>query len=107
MASASALAVRSRVQVDQRGAAAGVAHAVHQLAEAGTRLGDQVVAGVPEIVEVDCLEIGRGDRGNPDPVAERAVPEQLALRAEDQAVRPPAGREIPDGPRRPTALAQG
>ena len=77
------------MQVDQRGPAAGVAHALHQLPEVGAGLGDQVVAGMPEVVEVDPIEVGSGDRRNPDPVAERGVTEQLAFRAgEEQTVRP-------------------
>ena len=77
------------MQVDQRGPAAGVTHALHQLAEVGARLGDQVVAGVPEVVEVDALEVGSSDRRDPDPVPESGVTEQFAFRAgEEQAVRP-------------------
>jgi hypothetical protein len=77
------------VEIDQCGATAGMAHAVHQLAEAGARFGDEVVASVPEIVEVDTCHLGRGDRGDPDPVAEDGVAEQLSFRTgEQQAVLP-------------------
>src|SRR5262245_17816484 len=76
----SALSVGGRVQIDECGPAAGVAHAFHQLAKVGSRLGGQVIACVPQIVEVDSLEIGGGDRGNPDPVPEDGVAERLSFR---------------------------
>ena len=48
------LAGVAAVEVDQGGAFAVVAHAVHQLAEAGARVGRQGVSGVPQVVEVDA-----------------------------------------------------
>jgi hypothetical protein len=63
-------------------------HAVHQLAERGAGFGDKVVPGMTQVVEVHVGEAGRGDSGEPDPVAEGAVAEQLSLRArEEQAIR--------------------
>jgi hypothetical protein len=84
MASASALSVRTRMQVNLRGAAAGVAQAFHQLAQSRSRLGDEVVPGVPQVVKVHSGETGRGDGGNPGPVPEGAVAEQLALGTGEQ-----------------------
>ena len=42
-----------RVQVDEGGAAGGVAHAFHQLTRVGARFGDELVPGMAQVVEVD------------------------------------------------------
>jgi hypothetical protein len=62
-----ALPVVSGVQVDQRGPAAGVAHALHQLAQVRLGVRDQPVPGVPQIVKVNVGQAGNGDRGQPRP----------------------------------------
>jgi hypothetical protein len=43
------------MKVEKRGPATGVTHGFHQLTEAGAGLGDEVIASVPQIVEVDSL----------------------------------------------------
>jgi hypothetical protein len=62
-----ALPVVSGVQVAQRGPAAGVAHALHQLAQVRLGVRDQPVPGVPQIVKVNVGQAGNGDRGQPRP----------------------------------------
>jgi hypothetical protein len=74
------LPVLGGVQIDERGAAAGVTHALHQLAEVSAGLGEEVVAGVAEVVEVDAGEAGGGERLRPGTTPEVAVPEQFAAR---------------------------
>jgi hypothetical protein len=76
------------VQVDQRSPAAGVPHAVHQLAECGASFGDEVVPDMPQVVKVHVREASDGDGGDPDAVTKGAVAQQLSLRAgEEQSVR--------------------
>ena len=83
------LAIRRRVRIDERCAAAGVAHAFHQLAEVGSGRGDKEVARMPEVMEVDSMEAGRGSLGNPGPATEGAAPEQVTVRTgEEEAIRP-------------------
>jgi len=48
------LPLARRVLVDQRRADAAVSHPVHQLASARPRLRGELVAGVPEIMEVEA-----------------------------------------------------
>jgi len=49
------LTLAGGVQVDQRGAAGGVAHAFHQLTKIRPGLGDQAVAGVAQIMKMDDI----------------------------------------------------
>jgi DNA (cytosine-5)-methyltransferase 1 len=95
------------VQVDKCGPAAGVTHALHQLAKTGARLGDEVVAGVPEIVEVHAREAGCGDGRDPISVAERsgnrpdatvAVKGQTVQRAWLASTRRPPINSLPPAP---------
>lgn len=55
------------VLIDQRCPHGRVPHAVHQLARGGAARRGEGVAGVPEIVEVDVTQAGRGERAEPDP----------------------------------------
>jgi hypothetical protein len=69
-----------------------MAHAFHQLAEAGSGLGHQVIAGVPQVVEVDAVHAGRRHCRYPGRAPEVAVPEQLAAwRGEQQRIGVRAG----------------
>ena len=49
------LTLTGGVQVDQRGAAGGVAHALHQLTKIRLRLGNQAVAGMAQVMSDGCL----------------------------------------------------
>jgi len=62
-----------RVQVDESGAAGGVAHAFHQFTRVGACLGDELVTGMAEVVKVDA-ETGCGECAIPDPTAEWTPP---------------------------------
>jgi hypothetical protein len=53
------------VLVDQRGAGAAVAHAVHQLAQARARIGGEGVPGMTQVVEADTGQASLGDGGQP------------------------------------------
>ncbi len=55
------------MQVDQRGTAAGVAHALHQLAQVRIGVSDQKIPGVTQVMEVDAEQAGSGERGRPCP----------------------------------------
>jgi len=75
------------VLVDQRRALAGVAHPVHQLPRARPGRRRKVIAGMPEIMEVEAPgQSRRRDHGRPvDGAPEVAGTEQGALPArEDQ-----------------------
>jgi hypothetical protein len=61
------------VQVDQGGALAVVAHAVHQLAERRPSGGGQGVSGVPQVMKVQAGDSGRLERGEPAAAPEVAV----------------------------------
>jgi hypothetical protein len=71
------------MQVDQRGAAGGVAHAFHQLTKIRPGLGDQTVAGVAQVMKMD-VHAGLRQGGKPDPAAEVAMPQRLGCRAREQ-----------------------
>jgi len=70
-----------RVLVDQRGADAAVAHAVHQLAQARARVGVEGVPGMTQVVEVDAGQASPGDGGQPGAAVEVAMPQRRAHRA--------------------------
>jgi hypothetical protein len=65
-----ALTVIGVVQIDQRSASAGMAHACHQLAQARAGCRGQDVAGVAQVVEMDIRQPRFGERGQPDAAAE-------------------------------------
>ena len=78
------LPVLGGVQIDQRGPAAGMAHAFHQLTEAGVGLGHQVIARVAQVVKVDAGQAGGGECRRPRGAPEVAMPEQLSARRSEQ-----------------------
>src|SRR5207248_2705363 len=82
-----ALTVVGGVQVDQRGPAGGVAHALHQLAQVRPSRGDQEVPGVAQVVKMNATQACSGQRGQPDAAPEGAVPQRLAVSGERQRVR--------------------
>ncbi len=69
-----------RVQVDEGGAAGGVAHPFHQLTRVGPSLSHELVTGMAQIVQVD-IETSRDERGTPGTAAEVGVPQRHAMRA--------------------------
>jgi hypothetical protein len=60
---------------NQRGAGTIVAHPGHEFARVGARVGDELIAGVPKVVEVemDAGQPGRLEGGQPDAAAEIRV----------------------------------
>ena len=82
------LPLAAAVLIDQCRAGRCVAHTVHQLAEGCSRPGNQVIARVPEIMKMQRPNPGLLDRGQPDTVAEIAMPQRHAIRpGEHQRIR--------------------
>jgi hypothetical protein len=59
-----------------------VAHPVHQLAQRGSSIGRQLVAGVPQIVEMDHGQLGGSQSGEPDTLP-KVPPQRHAFRARE------------------------
>ena len=51
------------MKIDQRGPFAVVPHPGHQFFRVGARVGRELVAGVPQVVNVDALRADSGQRG--------------------------------------------
>src|ERR1017187_1155023 len=66
------------MQVDQRGAAGGVAHPFQQLAGVPPGVGDKEVPGMAQVMEVDAGQASSGERRQPDPAAEITVPQRVS-----------------------------
>src|SRR5262249_37950337 len=62
------------VQIDERGAAGRMAHALHQFAEVGPGLSAQDIPGVAQVVKVN-VQAGHGEGGEPDAATEVWVPQ--------------------------------
>lgn len=74
------------VLIDQRSARGAMTHPAHQFPKAGARSGRDVVAAVPQVMDMNARQPGRFC-GLPLGVAEVGPPDLAALRAdEDQAV---------------------
>jgi len=82
-----ALPVAGRVQVDESGPGAAMAHAFHQLPKVRARVRRQRVPGVSEIVEVHADQADRADRGQPCATVDVAVTHRRSGRTgEDERV---------------------
>jgi hypothetical protein len=69
------------VQVDQGRTRAVVAHPFHEFPGVRALVGDELIASVPQVVEVDAGQAGRGEGGQPDTATEVGVCQGRAGRA--------------------------
>jgi hypothetical protein len=72
------LAAARRVLVGHGGTSGRVPHAVHQLTQAGTLVGRELITGVAQVVKVDRREPSRLKGRMPDATAEVATPQRTA-----------------------------
>ena len=65
-----------------------MSHPGHQFFRVGARVGSELIAGVPQVVNVDALQADSGQRGKPHATAEVRVRKRRAGRAaEDERDR--------------------
>src|SRR5690242_7197142 len=75
------MAIRRGVKVDQRGAFGVLPHPSHELPEVSARIGGELIAGVPQVVEVNVFKTYSGQRGKPDTPPEVRMRKRRSCRA--------------------------
>lgn len=100
------LPVACGVQVYQRGPAGGMTHAFHKLAGVGPGLGDQLIAGVAQVMKVNVQ--ARGNQGRePDTTSKRSASDDQVDGGEADADRAacPEGGDLDGGHGMPEDVA--